>query len=125
MSVTALLEPERAEAITVVPHAAQEHFWQSDGSAATLILTVPGPISVEFWRWTLAPGARYEGNPHPAGTAETVTVLTGSLILEVDGQSVVVPPDTTATFVGDHPHAYVAGEEACDFLMTVHVPHSR
>lgn len=125
LTVTDLLEPERAEAITVVPHAAREPLWQGpDGSAATLILTVPGRTAVEFWRWTLAPEARYEGTPHPAGTAETVTVLTGALTLEVDGQHVAIPIDATATFTADRPHAYAAGPAGCVFLMTVHLPHS-
>ncbi|HWK79121.1 MAG TPA: helix-turn-helix domain-containing protein, partial [Thermomicrobiales bacterium] len=67
LTVTELLEPDRQNAITVVPHATPEPLWQGDGgSAATLILTVPGRTAVEFWRWALAPGERYEGHPHPA-----------------------------------------------------------
>ncbi|MGN6030444.1 MAG: helix-turn-helix domain-containing protein [Thermomicrobiales bacterium] len=126
LTVTDLLEPERQDVVTVVPHAGRTPLWQgSGGSAATLLLTVPGRTAVEVWRWTLAPGERYEGHAHPAGTAETVTVLTGALALTVDGSTVEVPADATATFAADRAHAYTAGPDGCTFLMTVHLPHSR
>jgi len=126
LTVTELLEPDRQDAITVVPHATPEPLWQgAGGSAATLILTVPGRTAVEFWRWTLAPGERYEGHSHPAGTAETVTVLTGALTLAVEVRTVEVPANATATFTADRAHTYTAGPDGCAFLMTVHLPHSR
>lgn len=125
LSVTDLLEPDQAEQVTVVPHASRQPLWSGDGSsAATLILTVPGRTPVEFWRWTLGTGERYESHPHPAGTSETVTVLTGELALDVGNSQFVVPADTTATFVADRAHAYSTGERPCTFLMTVHLPHS-
>lgn len=125
MSVTDLLEPDQAEPVRVVPHAGQAPLWEGPGeSTASLILTVPGRTAVEFWRWSLGPGVRYESHPHPVGTAETVTVLTGSLTLELDGRAVDIAADATATFIADRAHAYRASPDGCAFLMTVHLPHS-
>ncbi|MGB3328032.1 MAG: helix-turn-helix domain-containing protein [Thermomicrobiales bacterium] len=122
LSVTDLLEPDRPEVVAVVEHASLAPLWQGDGdSAAALILTVPGRTPVEFWRWVLDAGERYESHPHPAGTRETVTVLAGSLTLEVGGRALTVPADATATFAADRAHAYAAGDEPCTFLMTVHL----
>ncbi|MGC4105296.1 MAG: XRE family transcriptional regulator [Thermomicrobiales bacterium] len=125
LSVTDLLEPDRPDLMTVVPHAGRDPLWQGrNGSAATLILTVPGRAPVEVWRWTLAPDERYQSHPHPAGTRETVTILTGELALEVGETWTIVPTDATATFAADRAHAYIAGNDGCTYLMTVHLPHT-
>jgi quercetin dioxygenase-like cupin family protein len=89
-----------------------------------LLLTVPGMAPVEYWSWHLHPSESYVSHPHPGGVREVITVVSGTLLLTVNGETHEVPAGATVLFVADRAHGYAAGEECCAFLMQVHLPAS-
>lgn len=75
--------------------------WQApDGSQALLLGATQEPRA-ELWRWTLAPGGRYDAEPDRPGAQEIHHVLSGRLTLVLEagpqalgsGQSAVIPSD--------------------------------
>lgn len=124
VSVSALMEGPDEDRVRVVDADDVKPLWTSAGGGeARLLLTTPGPAPVEVWRWRFAPGDDYPSHPHQAGVHETVSVLTGRLVLTVDGTEHDLAAGRTAAFPADRPHAYrAAADGPCTFLMTVHLP---
>lgn len=120
-----LFEAPEPAPVQVVSHATVPAFWQgAAGGSARLLLTVPGVTPVEYWSWLLYPDETYVSHPHPEGVREVVTVASGVLLLTVNGERQAIPAGATALFAADQAHTYAAGEEACAFLMQVHLPAS-
>lgn len=118
-----LFETPEPAPVQVVAHATVPPFWQgAAGGYARLLLTVPGVTPVEYWSWLLHPGEAYVSHPHPGGVREVITVVSGELLLTVNGESQVIPAGATALFAADQAHAYAAAGERCAFLMQVHLP---
>jgi len=70
ISVSALVERTRERAVRVADAAAIEPLWNGPrGGWARLLLTTATAAPVEFWRWQLAAGERYESHPHPPGAS--------------------------------------------------------
>jgi transcriptional regulator with XRE-family HTH domain len=124
VSVSALMEGAVEDRVRVVDAASIAPLWTGDhGGEARLMLTTAGPAPVEIWRWRLEPGEEYASHPHQAGVQETVSVVSGRMILEVDGTEHALATGQTATFGGDVPHGYRgAGAGPCSLMMTVHLP---
>ncbi len=121
--VSMLFETPEAVPVRVVTHASLPAFWQgAQGGYARLLLTVPGVAPVEYWSWLLHPGETYVSHPHPAGVREVMTVVSGVLLLTVNGETREIPAGATALFAADQAHTYAAGAECCAFLMQVHLP---
>jgi transcriptional regulator with XRE-family HTH domain len=122
-SVSALLAETEARVVRTAAAGDSAPLWTgAQGGEAHLLLTT-GQTPVEFWRWTLKSDETYESHPHGAGTVETVTVLSGKLVLILDGVEHSVPKGTTATYDADVAHSYRgAGRSGCELLMTVHLP---
>lgn len=122
--VTALIGEAREEPVTVVDAGDVEPLWTGPaGGTARLLLTNARPSPVEVWRWRLHPGERHESHPHQPGVTETLTVVTGRLLLVVGGAEHRLAAGATATYAADVPHAYAgAGRGACEAIMTVHLP---
>lgn len=72
------------------PQSADERLqtliWTSDSGASSAVLLGAAPASrqVELWRWTLAPGERYDARPDGAGFSEMIWVVSGELTLETE-----------------------------------------
>ncbi|MEV3936412.1 XRE family transcriptional regulator [Glycomyces sp. NPDC049804] len=123
ISVSALMEGPAEDRVRVVDAQNVTPLWTgAHGGEARLVLTTPGPAPVEVWRWRLEPGEAYESHPHQAGVQETVSVVAGGMVLIVDGVEHALEAGQTATFGGDVPHAYRAGDKPCALVMTVHLP---
>lgn len=124
VSVSALMEGGTESRVRVVAAADVTPLWTSErGGEARLMLTTAGPAPVEVWRWRLEPGDEYPSHPHQAGVRETVSVITGRMVLVVDGAEHALEAGQTATFAGDAEHAYRgAGTGTCTLVMTVHLP---
>ncbi|GAA3361994.1 helix-turn-helix domain-containing protein [Saccharopolyspora gregorii] len=122
--VSDLVQGAASSRVRVVDAASVEPLWTGErGGEARLVLTARGPAPTEIWRWRLEPGEDYPSHPHQAGVVETVTVLSGRMLLVVDGAEHEVPAGCTATFDADVPHGYRgAGEETCELVMTVVLP---
>jgi transcriptional regulator with XRE-family HTH domain len=124
VTVTALMGEPPGPAVRVYDAAQASTLWQGpDGGTARILVTTPTAAPVELWRWDLGPGETYRSHPHPAGVAETLTVLTGTAVLTVDGTDYPLRPGLTAVYGGDAEHSYRGGEpDGVSLLMTVHLP---
>jgi quercetin dioxygenase-like cupin family protein len=63
-----------------------------------------GPL--ELWSWTLEPGESHESHAHNPRALELVKVRKGTLLLEVDDESVRVKAGHGAWFDASRRHAY-------------------
>jgi transcriptional regulator with XRE-family HTH domain len=61
---------------------------------------------VEFYKLTLAPHAEEIADPHPPGTQENLTLVSGQVEIVVNGVSHVLKPDDAIVFQADGPHSY-------------------
>lgn len=90
---------------------------------ARLLVGADTPMILELWDWRLAPGEHHDGDAHPPGTREMVTVLEGELTLTVYGKSHVIGKDDAVLFTADRPHRYAnRGEEGLRLIMVVAEP---
>ncbi|AWS46345.1 helix-turn-helix domain-containing protein [Streptosporangium sp. 'caverna'] len=101
--------------VVVFPHGA--------ASTARLLAGTDAPAILELWDWRLAPGDHHDGDAHPPGTREMLTVLEGRLTLSVYGGSHVVETDDAVVFSADRPHKYAnEGDVPLRFMMVVTEP---
>lgn len=78
-----------------------------DGKLESRPLTPAGTSSlVEIYELRLAARATHTSEPHAAGTQEFLVVLSGSLKLHVDEQSLELLAGDSVSFPADRPHAY-------------------
>lgn len=121
--VTALLEDAREASAIVVDVDEVAPLWTGpEGGTARLLLTNPRPAPVEVWRWRLHPGERHDSHAHPAGTTETLTVISGQMRLTLGDTVRPLHAGQTTTYAADVAHTYAgAGRGPCELLMTVHL----
>ena len=77
------------------------------GSTAHLLDSRSGARVVEFWRWELVGGARYDAEADPPGSEELLLVHTGRLVVEVGGGRHVLMAGDHLRLPTDAPYAYV------------------
>jgi transcriptional regulator with XRE-family HTH domain len=98
--------------------------WTSPaGSTAVFRIGTDPPDVVELWDWTLRPGDGFEGEAHPIGTQEVLSVLAGTLALRVGPADQVLDTGDTVLFQAHAPHRYACvGDEPVRFVMVVLQP---
>ncbi|MEV7392787.1 XRE family transcriptional regulator [Streptomyces sp. NPDC091215] len=99
--------------------------WRSEHSAGQGVLLVGSepPSSLEMWDWTMYEGDSHEGESHIAGTKETVSVLRGSLEIQVADKSIVLHSGDSAVFAADRTHTYRhTGQGELRFVLAVAQP---
>ncbi|PTM56793.1 helix-turn-helix domain-containing protein [Desmospora activa] len=62
---------------------------------------------IELYRGYLQPGEEYHSEAHQAGVVEFVTVMSGVLALEIDGERYDLEEFESVRFRGDRPHTYI------------------
>lgn len=78
-----------------------------DGKLESRPLTPAGASSlVEIYELRLAARATHASEPHAAGTHEFLVVLSGSLKLHVEGESLELLAGDSVSFPADRPHSY-------------------
>jgi transcriptional regulator with XRE-family HTH domain len=93
------------------------------GGRATLLVGSAGPEMLELWEWTLFPGETFQAKRHTSGTVELLFVTAGTLALEVDGISHLIPTNHRAIAKTDKSHSYRChGARRTRFSMVVHEP---
>ncbi|WP_406278309.1 helix-turn-helix domain-containing protein [Embleya sp. NBC_00896] len=124
LPLTGLVDGAPAPTVEVVPPGAGTRLWQGDrGGHGDLLIGSDPPVSAELWRWTLAPGDAHVSAAHGVGVRELVTVLDGTLTLDVDGERVDIPSGACARFAADRAHAYRnEGEAPACFIGVVLLP---
>jgi len=127
IGLPALVDTADDGAETVVVHRDGEvtPMWTSEagGSAVMVAGTTPPDVS-ELWDWRLGPGDDYRSEAHRAGTRELMHVLTGSLLLVVDGAEYKLKAGDSASFDGAIQHSYrnVSTNRPARFSLAVHEP---
>jgi transcriptional regulator with XRE-family HTH domain len=122
VTVARLVEVSDTPVVRVVPREEVVSFEMGE-SRAKLLIGADVPMILELWEWTLAPGEHHNGDAHPAGTREMLTVLSGELTLSVYGGDHVIRTGDTGLFTADRPHRYAnKGADETRFIMVVSEP---
>ncbi|WP_113699749.1 helix-turn-helix domain-containing protein [Nonomuraea lactucae] len=122
VTLARLVEVADVPVVRVVEPADVVTFAQGDVKAR-LLVGADSPMILELWDWRLAPGEHHDGDSHPPGTREMLTVLAGELTLTVYGRSHVVRTDAAVLFAADRPHRYANnGDEELRLIMAVAEP---
>lgn len=96
------------------------------GNHAGYVLRILGPMDLagkfEWYELTLAPNGALKSSPHDPGTMEHLTLLNGSVEVEVDGVTKRLKTGGTARYQADKTHAiYNSGKtEAKALLVVIH-----
>ncbi|XLZ71569.1 XRE family transcriptional regulator [Massilia sp. SR12] len=96
------------------------------GAHAGYVLRILGPMELagkyEWYELTLTPGGELVSQPHDPGTTEHLTVMHGSMELEVAGSKKKVKLGGTARYVADVHHAIrnTGKSEAKALLVVIH-----
>ena len=96
------------------------------GAHAGYILRILGPMELagkyEWYELTLAPGGELVSQPHDPGTTEHLTLLHGSMELEVANSKKKVKLGATARYPADQHHAIrnTGKTEAKGLLVVIH-----
>jgi transcriptional regulator with XRE-family HTH domain len=124
VGVGSLVDGDAAPRVTVRRADQAAPLWSSPaGSSAIFRIGTDPPDVVELWDWTLQPGDAFDGEAHPVGTAEVLSVLAGRLALRVGTTELELATGDTALFEAHAPHRYAgAGAEPVRFTMVVVQP---
>ncbi|WP_326693118.1 MULTISPECIES: XRE family transcriptional regulator [unclassified Streptomyces] len=127
ISITSLLDFDRAPHVRLVPPEQAIRLWSTEaGSHGTLLTGTEAPGPLELWSWKLMPGEGHSSDPHPQGTTELLHVAAGTLTLTVDGADHHIEAGTSACFASHLPHGYRNdGTETVELSMAVSVPEPR
>ena len=129
VGVASLVDGDAAPRVVIRRRADAAELWTSAaGSSAVFRIGTDPPDVVELWDWTLRAGDGFDGEAHPIGTQEVLSVLSGQLALRVgdadtkDADTVLDTGDTVL-FQAHAPHRYACvGEEPVRFVMVVLQP---
>ncbi|MFG1945130.1 helix-turn-helix domain-containing protein [Nonomuraea sp. NPDC048826] len=122
VTVARLVEVGDVPVVRIVDQADVVTFDQGDVQAR-LLVGADSPTIIELWDWRMAPGGHHDGDPHPAGTREMLTVLEGELTLTVYGKSHLIHAGDAVLFTADRAHRYAnEGTEDLRLIMVVAEP---
>jgi transcriptional regulator with XRE-family HTH domain len=124
VGVTSLVDADTSPRVVVRRAEQAVPLWTSEaGSAAVFRIGTDPPDVVELWDWTLRPGDSFEGEAHPIGTAEVLSVLDGRLGLRVGAAEHELAEGDTVMFEAHAPHRYsCVGGDPVRFTMVVLQP---
>jgi transcriptional regulator with XRE-family HTH domain len=124
VGVTSLIDDVTEPRVTVRRAAEAATLWSSAaGSNAVFRIGTDPPDVVELWDWTLQPGDGFDGEAHPMGTQEVLSVLSGRLGLRVGATEQQLDTGDTVLFQAHAPHRYSgAGDGPVRFVMVVLQP---
>ncbi|MEU4537164.1 XRE family transcriptional regulator [Streptosporangium sp. NPDC023825] len=123
VTVARMVEVSDTPVVRVVSGADVVTFPHGKSSTARLLVGTDAPAILELWDWRLAPGDHHDGDAHPPGTREMLTVLEGCLTLSVYGKSHLAEAGDAVVFSADRPHRYAnEGDTPLRFMMVVTEP---
>jgi transcriptional regulator with XRE-family HTH domain len=124
VGVTSLIEDATEPRVTIRRAAEAATLWSSAaGSNAIFRIGTDPPDVVELWDWTLQPGDGFDGEAHPMGTQEVLSVLSGRLGLRVGGTEQQLDTGDSVLFQAHAPHRYSGiGDGPVRFVMVVLQP---
>ncbi|MFR9805531.1 helix-turn-helix domain-containing protein [Pseudonocardia sp. RS010] len=124
VGVTSLVDDDAMPRVVVRRAEQAVPLWSSEaGSTAVFRIGTDPPDVVELWDWTLQPGDAFDGEAHPIGTAEVLSVRHGRLGLRVGSVEHELGEGDTVMFQAHVSHRYSgAGEGPVRFTMVVLQP---
>jgi transcriptional regulator with XRE-family HTH domain len=124
VGVTSLVDGDASPRVVVRRADQAVPLWSSaEGSTAVFRIGTDPPDVVELWDWTLLPGDAFDGEAHPVGTREVLSVLRGRLGLRVGSVEHELGEGDTVLFEAHVPHRYSgAGDEPVRLTMVVLQP---
>jgi transcriptional regulator with XRE-family HTH domain len=124
VGVASLVDGDAAPRISVRRAEQAAPLWSSPaGSSAVFRIGTDPPDVVELWDWTVQPGDSFDGEAHPVGTAEVLSVLGGRLALRVGTSELELATGDTVLFEAHVPHRYAnTAAEPLRFTMVVVQP---
>ncbi|MCE3551297.1 XRE family transcriptional regulator [Pseudonocardia sp. RS11V-5] len=124
VGVTSLVDGDATPRVVVRRAEQAVPLWSSEaGSTAVFRIGTDPPDVVELWDWTLQAGDAFDGEAHPIGTAEVLSVLDGRLGLRVGTVEHELGEGDTVMFQAHVPHRYSgAGDGPVRFTMVVLQP---
>lgn len=92
-----------------------------DGRARTyLLFPFDSAYGFEYYTVQIEQDGRVVADAHPAGTIETITLLSGELAVHASGQATELGEGDTFRFPADQAHEYVnVGEKLVEFTLIV------
>lgn len=104
-----LAQPEPSAAAASGPIVDPTPVWSDEhgGRASLLGTTATAGTVAELWRWTLAPGTRYDAQPDRPGAREIHHVASGTLTVETEHGPIVLAAGDTAVIHGGQHYAYL------------------
>lgn len=103
----ALVVGEGAAPFEPVASGGLSPVWEDElGSSARLLVSRAASSRSELWQWELAPGARYDAEPDPAGSEEVIIVSSGRLLVEVAGETLELSEGGYLRLESDRPYGY-------------------
>ncbi|WP_433292187.1 helix-turn-helix domain-containing protein [Pseudonocardia sp. CA-142604] len=107
VGVASLVDGDSEPRIVVRRAAEAARLWAgAAGSSAVFRIGTDPPDVVELWDWTLQPGDSFDGEAHPMGTREVLSVLSGHLGLRVGNSVQHLDAGDTVLFEAHAPHRY-------------------
>ena len=124
VGLPALVEPPAPKQLRVTRHGDGAVLWQGEnGGRGILVAGTESPDVLELWDWTLQPGDSHASDAHTEGTRELLQVMTGTLVMEVNGQSVTLTSGDALSFPGDVDHVHTnPGDTPTRFILSVLEP---
>ena len=84
VGVESLVDGDAQPQVVLRRNGDAPRLWSSPaGSSAIFRIGTDPPDAVELWDWTLQPGDSFDGEAHPMGTREVLSVLSGRLGLRI------------------------------------------
>jgi transcriptional regulator with XRE-family HTH domain len=124
VGVASLIDGDAEPRAVIRRDAEAARLWNSAaGSSAVFRIGTDPPDVVELWDWTLQPGDGFEGEAHPMGTQEVLSVRDGRLGLRVGTTEHQLDTGDTVWFQAHAPHRYHGpGPGPVRFVMVVLQP---
>jgi transcriptional regulator with XRE-family HTH domain len=124
VGVASLVDGDAEPRVVIRRDAEAARLWSSAaGSSAVFRIGTDPPDVVELWDWTLQPGDGFDGEAHPMGTQEVLSVLSGRLDLHVGATNQQLDAGDTVMFQAHAPHRYGGiGDVPVRFVMVVLQP---
>ncbi len=124
VGVASLVDGDGEPRVVIRRDSDAARLWSSAaGSSAVFRIGTDPPDVVELWDWTLQPGDGFDGEAHPIGTQEVLSVLAGRLGLRIGGGQQELCHGDTVLFQAHAPHRYSGlGDTPVRFVMVVLQP---